>query len=137
MAAWSHNSNRLYYRDAAGVHSWDPPSTVTTMLPGLAWFSPSASPDDRYVAYTVNLDVEPHVVIRDLVSNKVTFLPGIRTAQFFVSSRLLMVGVYEPSNQQGLGTQPYTQTSSAEFDLNTSVETPLHFAFNLIDTWPR
>jgi hypothetical protein len=137
MAVWSRTTNTLYYRDAAGVHSWDPPASVTTIAAGLAWFSPSLSPDDRYVAYTVNLDIEPHVQVRDLVTHAVRDIPGIRAAQFFASSSMLMVGVYEPSIQQGPGSLPYMQTSSAEFDLNTGVETPLYFAFNLIDTWPR
>src|SRR5260370_37233787 len=61
MAAWSRSSDRLYYRDAAGVHSWDPPATVANLAEGLIWNSPSVSPDGRYVAYTVSPDTGPHV----------------------------------------------------------------------------
>src|SRR5258708_25647213 len=59
MAAWSRTSDRLYYRDAAGVHSWDPPATVGTLAEGLIWYSLSVSPDGRYVAYTVSPDTGP------------------------------------------------------------------------------
>ncbi|HEV2027088.1 MAG TPA: hypothetical protein VGS16_00980 [Candidatus Dormibacteraeota bacterium] len=38
MAAWARTSDRLYYRDSAGVHSWDPPATVETMAGLKDWF---------------------------------------------------------------------------------------------------
>jgi hypothetical protein len=137
MAAWARTADRLYYRDLAGVHTWDPPSTVGTMAGGLAWFSPSVSPDDRFVAYTVNLDTQPHVEVRDLVSNALRVLPGIRAAPFFVSSGTLLEGAYAPSNQQGPGTLPYAQTGSVVFNLGTNVETPIPVVINPIDIWPR
>lgn len=137
MTAWSRTGDRLYYRDAGGVHSWDPPSTVAAVATGLAWFSPTVSPDGKLVAYTVNLDAQPHVEVRDLVTNKVRTLPGIRGAPFFVSSTTLIVGVYEPSNQQGPGTLPYSPTGAVLYDLNTGVETHLFWVINPIDYWPR
>jgi hypothetical protein len=137
MAAWSRTTDRLYYRDAAGVHSWDPPTTDATVASGLSWFSPSVSPDDRFVAYTLNPDTQPHVEVRDLVSNRVRVLSGIREALFFISSSVLLQGVYEPSNQQGLGTLPYAQTGSVVFDLTTGVETALPAVISPIDYWPH
>jgi hypothetical protein len=137
MATWSRTGDRLYYRDAAGVQSWDPPSTVTTIAAGLAWFSPMVSPDGKLVAYTVNLDAQPHVEVRDLVTNEVRILPGIRGAPFFVSSTALIVAVYEPSKQQGPGALPYAQTGAVLYDLNTGVETSLFWVINPIDYWPR
>jgi hypothetical protein len=137
MAAWSRTSDRLYYRDAAGVHSWDPPATVGTLAAGLAWFLPSVSPDDRFVAYTVNPDTQPHLEVRDLFSGAVRVLPGVRAAPFFISSTTLLAGSYEPSVQQGLGILPFTQTGSVAIDLTTNVETRIPTLSAPIDYWPR
>jgi hypothetical protein len=134
MAAWSRTTDRLYYRDAAGVHTWDPPATVGTLVGGLAWFSPSVSPDDRYVAYAVSIDTQPHVEVRDLVSSTVRVVPGTRAAPFFVSDTRLLVGAYEPSAQSIL---PFTQTGSVVIDLTTGVETPIPVVSNVIDYWPH
>jgi hypothetical protein len=137
MAAWSRTTDRLYYRDPGGVHTWDPPSTVAMIAAGLAWFSPMVSPDDKLIAYTVNLDAQPHVEVRDLVTNKVRKLPGIRASPFFVSNSTMIVGIYEPSSQQGPGALPYAQTGAALFDLNAGVETRLFWVINPLDYWPR
>src|SRR5258708_2191883 len=137
MAAWSRTSDRLYYRDAAGVHSWDPPATLGTLASGLIWYSPSVSPDGRDVAYTVSPDTGPHVEVRDLVTNTVRVLLGTRAAPFFVSSTTLVVGTYEASTQQGLGYQPFAQTGSVAIDLTTHVETPIPILSAPIDYWPR
>jgi hypothetical protein len=95
------------------------------------------SPDDKLIAYTVNLDAQPHVEVRDLVSNKVRTLPGIRASPFFVSNSTMIVGVYEPNSQQGPGTLPYAQTGAVLFDLNTGAETRLFWVINPLDYWPR
>ena len=137
MAAWSSTADRLYYRDDTGVSSWMPTATVASIAGGLLWFSPAVSPDDRYVAYTVNLADKPQAEVRDLRSNSVRILPGTRAAQLFLSSSALLEGIYEPTNQQGLGTLPYGQTGSAAFDLTTGVETPLPMFINPIDYWPH
>ena len=98
MATWSRQSDRLYSRDPAGVHTWDPPSSQGTMAAGLNWFSPSISPDDRSVAYVVSLgynDAEqPHVEVRDLGSNAVTVIAGVRGAPFFISDSMLLEDEY-------------------------------------------
>lgn len=137
MASWAGTAVRLYYRDSAGVHTWDPPATVQTITGMKDWFSPSVSPDDRFVAYTMNLDTQPQAEVLDLLSNTVRFLPGIRAASFFISSTTLLEGVYGPSNEQGLGTLPYKQIGSALFDLTTNVETPMSVLINPADYWPR
>ncbi len=142
MAAWARRSDRLYYRDSDGVHTWDPPSTVGTMASGLTWYSPTVSADDRYVAYvrTVGdnaLTGQPYVEIRDLASNAVRDLSGIRAAPWFLSGSLLLEAEYGPNPQQGPGPQ-YVQTgSNFVFNLTTNVETPIPVVINPIDSWPR
>ena len=136
MAAWSRTSDRLYYRDQTGVHTWDPPSSVGTLVAGLSWFSPSVSPDGRFVAYAVNMGDQPHVEVRDLVSNKVQVIPGVRGAPLFVGGSMFFQAEYV-LGQQGPG-PPYVQTGrDFVFDLRTNVETPLPVTVNLTDYWPR
>jgi hypothetical protein len=137
MAAWSRTSDRLYYRDSEGVHSWDAPISVAPMAAGLAWYTPSISPDGRFVAYTVNYDTKPQVEVRDLASNTVRALPGMRAKPLFVSGSKLVEGTFEPNHQQGPGTPYPVQTGSVVFDLNTGVETRLPVAINPIDSWPH
>jgi hypothetical protein len=137
MAAWLHQADRLYYRDSAGVQTWDRPSSDGTIYPGLAWYSPSISPDDRLVAYTVDLDAQPHVEVRELATKAFRVIPGIRAAPFFLSSNLLFVAEYAPSTQYGPGVPPYSPNGRAVvIDLRTNVETPVPM-INPIDYWPR
>jgi hypothetical protein len=134
MAAWSRQDpHRLFYRDMAGVHTWDPPSAVGTLVSGMSWYTPSVSPDGRFVAYAIYEREQPHVEVRDLVSNKVQVIPGIRAAPVFVTDRYLFQAEYAPG-QSG----PYFQTGR-EFivDIRTSVETPLSVNAKPIDIWPR
>jgi hypothetical protein len=142
MAAWSHQSDRLYYRDLAGVHRWDPPGTVGTIAAGLTWYSPTVSTDDRYVAYARAtgdnaLTGQPYVEIRDLSSNTVRDLAGIRSAPWFLTETLLLETEYGPNPQQGPGPR-YTQTGSTfVYNLSTNVETPIPVVINPIDSWPH
>jgi hypothetical protein len=142
MAAWSHHSDRLYYRDQAGVHTWDPPSTVGTIAAGLTWYSPTISADDRLVAYVLSVGEnallgKPYVEIRDLASNTVRDLSGIRAAPWFLSGTLLLEAEYGPNPQQGPG-PVYTQTGSTfVYNLSTNVEMPIPVVINPIDSWPR
>lgn len=85
----------------------------------------------------MNPDTQPQAEVRDLASNALRVLPGIRAASFFLSSTTLLEGVYGPSNEQGLGTLPYKQIGSALFDLNNNVETPVSVLINPTDFWPR
>jgi hypothetical protein len=142
MAAWARTSDRLYYRDAAGVHTWDPPSNAGTMAPGLTWYSPSVSADDRYVAYVRvvgdnALIGPPYVEIRDLTANTVRDLAGTRSAPWFLTGTMLLETEYGPKTPPGPGPQ-YVQTGSTfVFNLTTNVETPLPVVMDPIDSWPR
>jgi hypothetical protein len=137
MAAWSRKTDRLYYRDQDGVHTWDPPKTVGTMSATLSWYSPSVSPDGRLIAYAVNMRDQPHVEVRDLATGDVRVIRGTRGSPFFVADSMLYVAEYVPSTQQGPGSQLYEQSSRAfVIDLHTIVETAAAM-LNPIDSWPR
>jgi len=136
MAAWSRQTDRLYYRDHAGVHTWDPPATVGTFAAGLSWFFPSISPDGRFVAYAVNLREQPHVEVRDLVSNKVTVIPGTRGSPLFITANVLFEAEYG-LGQPGPGPPSVPTARNFIFDLRTNVETPISGSIIPTDYWPR
>jgi hypothetical protein len=137
MAAWLRQSARLLYRDPVGVQTWDPPSTNRAIYPGLKWYSPSISPDDRLAAYAVGLDAQPHVEVRELATKSFRMIPGVRGAPFFVAANMLFMAEYAVNPQPGPGSQAYSQTGRAfVFDLRTNVETPVPFMTPL-DFWPR
>src|SRR5207302_664349 len=49
MATWAARSDRLYYRDAVGVRTWDAGVTsVGSLVNGLRWYDPAASADGRW-----------------------------------------------------------------------------------------
>lgn len=136
MAAWSRQTDRLYYRDQAGVHTWDPPAAEGVLAAGLRWFFPSMSPDGRFVAYAVNMRDQPHVEVRDLGSNKAQVIPGTRGSPFFITANMLFEAEYG-LGQPGPG-PPYGPTGhNFVFDLSTNIETPISGGIVPIDYWPR
>jgi hypothetical protein len=143
MVAWSHQTDHLYYRDQAGVHVWDPSGTVSTMVTGLAWYSPSVSPDDRFIAYALNVGGQPHIEVRDLISSSVRVIPGTLGQPILLTDDELIESHFVP-NTQGLG-PPYHSTGVYVLNLVTNAETPLLVnpavsPFSspfVIDTWPR
>jgi hypothetical protein len=135
MAAWSHLSDRLYYRDQAGVHTWDAPATVGMLAQGLAWLSPSVSPDDRLVAYSVVVGGLPQIQMRDLaVAGSVRVLPGALGDPIMLSNQEMFEAHFVRSNQYG---PPYVGTGNYVLNLLTKVETELPGIFPPIDVWPH
>ena len=139
MAVWSHQSDRLYYRGpAAGIHAWDPTGTVGTVVAGLSWYSPSVSPADRLVAYTLDAGGPQHIEVRDLVTSSVRAIPGKLGQPILLSDDELIESHFEHSGGQvGQGT-----TGVYILNLLTNVETPLLVGPTfenpeVIDTWPR
>jgi hypothetical protein len=53
MGVWASIPSRLFFRDAAGsMKRWDPSTGLSPML-SLHWIRPKASPDGRWIGYTV------------------------------------------------------------------------------------
>ena len=124
-AVWSRQSDRLYFRDGGGVRAWDPPGTVTTLVPGLMWSWPSISPTGRQIAYMV-YDSKQRVELLDLQTLKVRVISPDRGTSMFASDDVLLY------NTTIMG----QKDRSFAFDLRTGVETELPFAV-LLDVWPR
>jgi len=136
MAAWSRQTDRLYYRDPAGVHTWDPPAAEGMLAAGLRWFFPSMSPDDRFVAYAVNMREQPHVEVRDLCSNKVQVIPGTRGSPLFITANMLFEAEYT-LGQPGPGPPYGPYGRNFMFDLRTNLETPIPGNIIPTDYWPH
>lgn len=134
MAAWSHLSDRLFYRDLTGVHKWEPTGTVASMAAGLAWSRPSLSPDDKYVAYTVYASGRPSIEIRDLDSSSVRALAGPIGAPILLSDTAMLEAHYAPN--QGMG-PPFLETGWFALDLQTNQETSLPTVLRPIEIWPH
>jgi hypothetical protein len=88
MATWARHSDRLYYRDAVGVRTWNAgvPS-VGTLATALHWYDPAASADDHWLAFTdIDTQSVPRVRLYDLQSNQVAAtVIGPRSHPIFVS----------------------------------------------------
>ena len=107
MAIWSRYGHRLYWRDNAGVHRWDPPNAVTTLVPGLTWYDPSVSPDGNRIAYTVRSQETfvPHVEVLDLrTGQRQSASPTLRAGGVFASSSTIWYGgeTFTPNQLPGL-----------------------------------
>jgi Tol biopolymer transport system component len=134
MAAWSHLTDRLYYRDLDGVQTWDAPSTVGDLAPAVQWLEPSISPNDRVVAYMVYASGVPHVEIRDLASGSVRVLPGTLGYPTMLSDTSVFEWHMSPNNQMG---PPYLETAPYLLDLQTNSETATPDWRTPLDVWPH
>jgi hypothetical protein len=89
MATWARHSNRLFYRDAVGVRTWDTEvRSVGTLANGLHWYDPAPSPDDRWLAYTeIDTQFVPRVKLYDLHANQsATTSPAPRSHPIFITA---------------------------------------------------
>jgi hypothetical protein len=129
MAVWSRQVDRLFFHDGTGVRAWEPSGTVTTLAPGLKWISPSLSPDEHKIAYTVLDPTTFHlrVELLDLQTLQVRVLSPDRWNAIFASDDLLLYGK--------AGVQ-IPDKGTLAYDLKTGVETVLPFDI-LLDVWPR
>lgn len=135
MAAWSQTSDRLYYRDHAGVHTWDPPATVGMMAAGLVWYSPSLSPDGSLLAYANNVTTQPRIEIRNVADGSVRVLAGVKGDPLFLSNQEVIEAHFIKNTQLG---PPFIPSHYYILDLLTNKETALPAILGLpMDIWPR
>ena len=134
MAAWSQTSDRLYYRDQTGVHSWDPPATVGMVAAGLVWFSPSLSPDNSLLAYGANDIVQPRIEIRNVAHGSIKVLAGMKGDPLLLSDQEMIEAHFIRNTQSG---PPYIPSAYYTLNLLTNKETPIPGVLQPLDTWPH
>jgi hypothetical protein len=126
MAIWSSTGHELYWRDNAGVHRWDQPNTVTTLVPGLIWYNPSVSPDGSSAVYTVRSaqTFAPHVEVLDLqTGQRQSASEAMRAGPLFASSRTIWYAGEMLTPNQLPGSSPTGHLYS--YNLATHQETAL------------
>jgi dipeptidyl aminopeptidase/acylaminoacyl peptidase len=89
MGVWS--GDLLFFRDGSGVERWAAPNAVGSLLPGVTWIRPQASPDGRWLAYTLRDSTGlPHVYVYDLQQHSAHQLwPGGAANPVFVTSGVI------------------------------------------------
>ena len=131
MATWARHSNRLYYRDAVGVRTWDAEvHSVGTLAGGLHWYDPAASPDDRWLAYTeIATNFVPHVKLYDLQGNQsVTTAPAPRSHPIFITGDTLWYLEEQACTSECLGGPSQPSGKVFAYSLTSKSETTLPFS---------
>jgi len=131
MATWARHSNRLYYRDAVGVRTWDAEvHSVGTLVGGLHWYDPAASPDDRWLAYTeIATNFVPHVKLYDLQGNQsVTTAPAPRSHPIFITGDTLWYLEEQACTSECLGGPSQPSGKVFAYSLTSKSETTLPFS---------
>ncbi len=113
---------RLYYRDNAGVETWEPPGLPVAFDPGVQWRWPSVSWDDSKLAYGLTVNGESEVHVRDLISGSIQVFKGERRPVLLFANEMI------EAHADG---RWYVQS------LSSGVETPRPEVAQLMDTWPH
>jgi hypothetical protein len=131
MATWARRADRLYYRDAVGVRTWDAgvPS-VGTLATALHWYDPAASVDDRWLAYT---DIDnrnvPHVQLYDLQSKQaVATATEARSHPIFITGDTIWYLEEQACSSECLGGPSQTSGKVFAYSLKSKSETALPFS---------
>ncbi len=131
MATWARHTDRLYYRDAVGVRTWDAgvPS-VGTLATALHWYDPAASADDRWLAYTdIDNRSVPHVQLYDLQSNQaVATTATARSHPIFITGDTLWYLEEQACSSECLGGPSQTSGKVLAYSLKSKSETALPFS---------
>ena len=141
MGVWASVPSRFFYREnhSGAVSRWDPSTGVSPMQSSLQWVRPFASPDGRWVAYTV-YDGQglPHVGLYSVQGNSFGLInQQLRSGAQFVNDRYVW---YQGEslcggNPCGLrSTQPSGTTYL--YEIATSTENTSRIK-SLYDAWPR
>jgi hypothetical protein len=131
MATWAQHKDRLYYRDAVGVRTWDAgvPS-VGTLATALHWYDPAASADDRWLALT-DMDSRsvPHVELYDLLGNQVVATSSAaRSHPIFITGDTIWYLEEQPCTSECLGGPSQTTGKVLAYSLKSKSETALPFS---------
>ncbi len=128
QAAWSRQTNRLYYRDASGIRTWDAEvHEVNTLAPGVHWYEPSPSADGHWIAYTtIDARAVPHVKLIDLTSaHTLDVSAQPRSHAVFVSPDTILYLEEAPCATECLGGGYQTTGKILTYNLTTKTESAL------------
>jgi hypothetical protein len=131
MAMWARHSDRLYYRDAVGVRTWDAGvPTVGTLATALHWYDPAASADDRWLAFAdIDNRYVPHVELYDLQSNQVVAtMPSARSHPIFITSDTIWYLEEQVCSSECLGGPSQTSGKVLAYSLKSKSESALPFS---------
>jgi Tol biopolymer transport system component len=130
MATWARRTDRLYYRDAVGVRTWDAGvASVGTLAGGLHWYDPAPSADGRWIAFTdIDAQFSPHVRLYDLQSNQVaSTVTGLRSHPIFITADSLWVLEEQACQSECLGGPSQPSGKVLSYSLTSKSETALPF----------
>jgi hypothetical protein len=131
MATWARHNDRLYYRDAVGVRTWDAEvHSVGTLAGGLHWYDPAPSPDDRWLAYTdIDTNFVPHAKLYDLQSNQSDATsPAARSHPIFISGDTIWYLEEQACSSECLGGPSQPSGKVFAYSLLAKSETTLPFS---------
>jgi hypothetical protein len=150
---WSGSGSRLFFRkgqccgDQGDLMSWEPGTSVKTVVPNLAWYAPVQSPDGRWIAYTTAYGPSylPHIGLFSPASGdakRISEKP--RSFPVFVSSKVLWFGEEAPVANGMSSSEPtgkflaYNLDSGQESALSSPTgAVPTGFSLSITDIWPR
>jgi hypothetical protein len=131
MATWARHNDRLYYRDAVGVRTWDAEvHSVGTLAGGLHWYDPAASADDRWLAYTeIDSTFVPRVKLYDLQSHQSsTTAPAPRSHPIFITADTIWYLEEQACTSECLGGPSQPSGKVFAYSLTSKSETTLPFS---------
>ena len=130
MATWARHNDRLYYRDAIGVRTWDAGgTTVGTLATALHWYDPAPAADDRSLAFTeIDSNYVPHVRLYDLQSNQVVATAATaRSHPIFITADTIWYLEEQACASECLGGPSQTSGRVLAYSLRSKSETALPF----------
>ncbi len=131
MATWARHKDRVYYRDAVGVRTWDAGATsVGTLATALHWYDPATATDDRWLAFTeIDSGSAPHVRLYDLQSNQaVATAAAARSHPIFITGDTIWYLEEQPCTSECLGGPSQTSGKVLSYSLKSKSETALPFS---------
>jgi hypothetical protein len=131
MATWARHKDRLYYRDAVGVRTWDAGvASVGTLATALHWYDPAAATDDRWLAYTdIDTAYVPHVRLYDLQGNQVLATgAAARSHPVFITADTIWYLEEHGCSSECLGGPSQTSGKVFAYSLKNKSETALPFS---------
>jgi len=138
MAVWA--GDILFYRDQAGVHRWEVGGTSRLVLPGVSWIRPRASPDGKWIVYSVRDSTGLHRVnVYNLTSGSgFPISSGGRVDGIFLSPTVLWEReerLCTANDSCGMSQTVWTGTTFV-YDLASRQETRSTIT-GVADVWPR